>query len=326
MMLAVLILGGLFLLFIGGEILVKGAISLAKSFRISVLVIGLTVVAFATSAPELFINLQAVLHNHTDIAMGNVIGSNISNSLLVLGAAAIIFPIAASNNHLRHDMMVLIGLSVLVHFFSFSNGVLSPIEGAVLVLAIVTYTVTRIRLERKHSALLAEGKHAAPDDICEMEEEVSQSKTYPIWQAVLFIVIGIVMLKFGADYFVEGAVAFARLLGISEAVIGLTLVAVGSSAPELAISIIAAMRKHSGIVIGNVIGSNIFNLASVLGITSLIEPLPVASHFVQVDLTYLLVITLALTFIIIRYGVISRYIGAVFLGSYGVYVLSLLYY
>ena len=314
MFIALQIIGGFILLLIGGELLVRGAVALAKSWGMPTLVIGLTVVAFGTSAPELVVSGKAALDGHAGIALGNVIGSNISNILLVLGIAALIYPIAIDSKLGKFDGISMVLATVLVIAFMMTGGELSLIEGVILLLSLIAYLLITLRNTRRDKAM-------AEAQIHEIEEQVHVSVNS--WQAGGLVAIGIACLVFGADFLVGGAVSLARILGMSEAVIGLTLVAVGSSAPELATSVVAAFRRHSDVAMGNIVGSNLFNLLGILGIASIAAPIDVDPVFIKFDVWVLLAATLVL-FGLMRFGKkIGRIMGGILALGYISYIVTL---
>jgi cation:H+ antiporter len=252
---ALLLLGGLVLLVGGAELLVRGAASAASALGISPLVIGLTVVSFGTSAPELVTGVMAAVRGQPGIVIGNVVGSNIFNVLVILGLAAVIAPLAVDRRLIRVDVPVMVALSLLVWVLA-GGGELARWEGALLVAGIVGYVVVTVRASRR----------AAP----ELEELVSEGLHLPppkrrLGRDAVLIIAGLGLLVWGAAWLVNGATTLARALGVSELVIGLTVVAAGTSLPELATSVVAAFRGHADIAVGNVVGSNIFNLLAVLG-------------------------------------------------------------
>lgn len=256
---------GLALLFVGGDFLVRGAVSLALKLQVSTLVIGLTVVAFATSAPELLVSLQAAVDGHPDISFGNVIGSNIANIGLIMGITALLFVLPVQRKDYTFDWLVMLGATLLV-FALESIGEpkqLGFISGLILTLLLIAYNYYKIQSSRK--------ANIKADDL---EIDVS-AKHDPLWKMLVFLLLGVVGLKFGATFFVEGAAGIALDFGISERIISVTVVAFGTSVPELVASLIAARKNHKDLAIGNLIGSNIFNILAVLGITSLITPIPV---------------------------------------------------
>lgn len=253
---------GLSFLFWGGDLLVKGAVQMALRWKVSSLVIGMTVVSSATSAPELLVSLQAAIDGHADIALGNVIGSNIANITLILGLTAMVFPLAIAEDTIKRNFPITLGVSLLLLLLMFWDSQLSRWEGLLLFLLIIVYTFTAIRRSRReHSQELA------------TEEEVVENKPLtPLWKSLAFLALGVVALKFGADWLIQGSVTVALDFGIDDRVISLSVVAVGTSVPELAASLVSAIKKEQDISLGNLLGSNIFNILCVLGLTSLIHP------------------------------------------------------
>lgn len=253
--------GGFALLYVGAEWLVRGGAALALRAGLTPLVVGLTVVAFGTSSPELLVSLQAAFAGSPSLAIGNVVGSNICNVALVLGLSALVRPIRIQAQLLRLDVPVVIGCSLLLVAF-LGDGQLVRWEAALLVTGLVAYTTFNVWLARRESrAVQAEFDEAVP------------APEGPWWKDALRTAGGLLLLAFGASWFVQGAVGLATLFGVSEAVIGLTVVAIGTSLPELATSVVAASRGEGDIAAGGVIGSNIFNILCILGLTALILPL-----------------------------------------------------
>ena len=259
------ILLGLALLVIGGEFLVRSSVAISFRLNISRMVIGLTVVSFATSAPELLVSLQAALDGFSDISLGNVIGSNIANIGLVLGITAIISPLMIDRDFYRFNWPVMMIFSFVLYFFLSSERILSRPEGLILVVGILFYLFFLIRRARRQPSITS-------DEVDPNLQAVSTFKT------VLWLVIGGVALYGGSELLVKGAVELATTMGISERVISVTMIAIGTSVPELAASVIAALKQEKALSLGNLIGSNIFNIASVLGITALIQPIAVKSE------------------------------------------------
>ena len=255
------LIGGLVLLYYGAEGLVRGSAALALHFGVRPLVVGLTVVAFGTSSPELVVSLQAAMTHNGAIAVGNVVGSNICNIALILGLSALIRPMQVHAQLLRQDVPLMIFTSLLLVLL-LANGFLGRLEGAVLFTGIVIYIALNIWMSRR------EHTRSRPD----REEARSVSLRF-YGRYGLFVVGGLTLLVFGADLMVDGAVALAERAGLSKAVIGLTIIALGTSLPELATSLVAAIRQEGDIAIGNVIGSNVFNILAILGISSLVVPL-----------------------------------------------------
>ena len=258
-MTALFLLAGFGLLLLGGEFLVRGSIAIALKLRISKVIIGLTLVAFATSAPELIVSVIAALKGKSAIALGNVIGSNIANIGLILGLTALIYKMKAVRLTYRNDWLFLLGANILLGVFLLSGGI-NVVQGLVLVAVLVFYNALKIRSASKERAAAS-------------VEENSDVATMPIWQGVLLLLVGAVGLKFGAQLFVSGIASFATQWGWSERLVAVSLVAFGTSVPELAASLMAARKGESDIAIGNIIGSNLFNILSVLGFTAIVQPI-----------------------------------------------------
>ena len=290
---------GLFALFFGGEFIVRGAVGIAQRFHVPPLVIGLTIVGFGTSAPELLVSLQAALAGTPAIAVGNVVGSNIANILLILGVSAVITPVALVLSRLRRDFAVMIGATVLLWALVW-GGMLARVEGLVLVALLVSYLALCLRQKAEAPA---EGTHVAP-----------------LWLSVALAIGGLITLMLGARFLVDSAVQIARAFEVSEAVIGLTIVAIGTSLPELATSIVAALRKQSDIAVGNILGSNIFNTLGILGVTALVTPIPVEPRFQGLDMGLALVSALLLLALAAGPGRISRAAGGGLLLAYLAYL------
>jgi cation:H+ antiporter len=259
------LLAGLVLLYFGAEGLVRGSSSLALRLGLSPLVVGLTVVAFGTSSPELMVSLKAALAGQPDISVGNVVGSNICNIGLILGLCALITPIATSSQIVRIDIPIMIGITVL-SMALMADGNLGATEGIIFCAILVAYVIFSIYLARRQPA----------DALgAEFGEEVKISKR-GLAIDIAMVVGGLALLVFGARFLVDGAIIIARTYGWSEALIGLTIVAIGTSLPELATSLLAAIKKESDIAVGNIVGSNIFNLVGILGVTAIVHPLQAA--------------------------------------------------
>ncbi|MFO7798554.1 MAG: calcium/sodium antiporter [Rhodohalobacter sp.] len=301
---------GLIALIGGAELLVRSSSSLAVRFGISKLIVGLTVVSFGTSAPELGVSLQAGFAGKADILLGNIVGSNISNTLLILGIAALILPLKVNVKLIRIDVPVMVGVTILLYFFALS-GVIYFWESLILVILLVVYLIFLIR-ENKHS---------------DVEAEIEK---LPTSTPVLIItgIVGLLLLVFGARWLVDSAVIFAEMAGISELVIGLTVVSIGTSLPEIVTAVVAALKGERDIAVGNVVGSNILNILVVLGITGLIIPasIPVQPSLVRFDLIILLAASFACLPIFFTRHRIDRFEGFVFLVMYIAYVLYLFLY
>ena len=302
---------GLALLVIGAELLVRGASRLALRFGISPLVVGLTVVAFGTSSPELAVSVQSGLAGQADIAVGNIVGSNIFNVLFVLGLSALIAPLVVSRQIVRLDAPLMIGASVLFLIMAL-DGRIGAFDGLLLAAGIVAYTAFAIRQGRREGAV--------PQD--EYAREFGGGRLDRLPAQIAFIVVGLSLLVLGATWLVDSAVAMARALGVSEMVIGLTIVAAGTSLPEVATSVVAALRGERDIAVGNVVGSNLFNLLGIAGIAALVTPggLEVAAALVRFDLPVMLAVAFACLPIFATGHLIARWKGALFLGFYVAYV------
>ncbi len=306
-----LILGGLVLLMLGADLLVRGAASLALRLGISPLVVGLTVVAFGTSSPELFVSIKASLAGQGAITLGTVIGSNICNIVLILGVACLIRPLQIHLQVLRFDLPCMLGATVLVMAL-LATGEITRFMGGGLLLLVIGYSAITIWMARREKKSPAE---------LEYEDEVKcPLKSVPLM--VVFVLVGAGLLVVGADLVLRGAVVVAKSWGVSEAVIGLTIVAVGGSLPELATSVVAAVKRNGDIAVGNVIGSNIFNLLSVLGAAALANPIPVVG-ISRIDTGVMLFVSV-LIFPLMRSGFeLKRWEGVLMLSIYVSYVIYL---
>ncbi|MDQ3289050.1 MAG: calcium/sodium antiporter [Pseudomonadota bacterium] len=311
-MTALLLIAGLISLLAGAEVLVRGASRLATATGMSPLVIGLTVVAFGTSAPELAVGIDAVHRGAPGIAIGNVVGSNITNVLLILGISALVTPLIVSRQLVWLDVPVMIASSVLVFALAL-DGNISRVEGGALAIAAVVYITWLIRLTRREA-----------DDA---DDATSIERGRWSWAIDIAMVVGgLALLVLGARWLVQSAVTVAEALGMSELVIGLTVIAVGTSMPEIATSIMAAVRGQRDIAVGNIVGSNVLNLLLVLGLTSVFSPsgIPVASAAIHFDLPVMLAAAIACLPIFFTGHCIQRWEGAVFLGYYIAYTAYLL--
>lgn len=304
-------LAGIALLVVGGELLVRGGSRLAVALGISPLVVGLTIVAFGTSAPELAVSLQAALAHRADLAIGNIVGSNISNVLLILGVSAIISPLAVSQQLVRVDVPIMIGVSGVV-FVMALDGRITTVDGWILFAGIVGYTSFAIRKSRAENAAVRE----------EYAGAFQSGRAWGIAVHAGLVLLGLVVLTGGARLLIYAAVRIALALGMSEFVIGLTIVAVGTSLPELATSVVAVVHGERDIAAGNVVGSNLFNLLCVLGLTAVVVPggirvTPAALHF---DLPVMIAVSFACLPIFFVGNRIERWEGGVFVVYYASYV------
>jgi len=309
-----LLVAGLVVLAVGAELLVRGASYLARRLGISPVVIGLTVVAFGTSAPELAVSVQSGLAGQADIAVGNVAGSNIFNVLVIRGRPALIAPLVVQQELVRFEVPLVAGLSVLFLVMA-RDGRISPFDGLLLVGGLAAYTVFVVRKSRREAASV----------LARYAGEFGGTAAGPLARLpvqVTFVVGGLGLLVLGATWLVESAVSIARALEISEAVIGLTIVAFGTSVPELATSVVAAMRGERDIAVGNVIGSSMFNLLGIMGIAALVTPggLPVAPALVSFDIPVMIAVAFACLPIFATGNRIARWEGALFLAYYAAYL------
>ena len=314
-MTVVLFVIGLMLLIVGAEVLVKGASRLASVFRVSPLVIGLTVVAFGTSSPELAVSIQAATLGQASIAVGNVIGSNIFNVLFILGCSALIVPLIVSQQLIRFDVPLMIGLSVLVLIMA-SDGILGAFDGSLLVLSLIAYI----------AFVFIQSRKAQSNDEVDADSADAPKKTSWI-KDLAMVAIGLAMLVIGSDWLVDGAVALATHLGVSQLIIGLTIVATGTSLPEVVTSIVAAVHGERDIAVGNVVGSNLFNIMGVLGVASLVAPggIDIPASVVSFDLLVMLAVAIACLPIFFSGGIISRQEGALLLAYYVAYTVYLVF-
>jgi len=313
------LIGGFILLVIGAEVLVRGAARLAARFGISPLIIGLTVVAFGTSAPEMAVSTQSAFQGQGDIAIGNVIGSNIFNVLIVLGVSALIIPLVVSRQLVRFDVPIMIAAGLLAWFLAM-DGSYSRLDGFILFACIVSYTGYLI---------VSSLKRWRPGQAVDIDEEyITQVNPHPYASLINagYLVAGFVLLVVGSNLLVTGAVNLAEALGLSELVIGLTIIAVGTSLPELATSLVAAWRGERDIAVGNVVGSNLFNLLAVLGLVGLVSPekIVVASTAIKFDFPVMLAVMVACLPIFFAGYRVSRWEGALFLGYYLAYTAYLI--
>lgn len=306
---------GLAALTFGAEILVRGASRLALTFGLSPLVVGLTIVAFGTSAPEIAVAIDAALSGQSDLTIGNVVGSNICNILLILGLGSLIGPLTVAGQVVRQEVPVMIGASALVVFMAWS-GHIGRIEGAVLFVLLIGYLVFLVRQSRRASR--SEQAHYG-DEL----PETTWDQHWAVQTAL--VMIGLALLVIGADWLVDTAVVFARWLGVSDLVIGLTVVAVGTSLPEVATSVMAAWRGERDMAIGNAVGSNVFNLLGCLGLGAMMSPegLPVAAAALDFDLWVMLAVAVACLPIFLARRLIARWEGILFLIYYAAYLIYL---
>lgn len=308
------VVAGLVILVLGGEATVRGAVGLARLLGVSPAMIGLTVVAFGTSAPELVVSLEAAFDGSPDLAVGNVVGSNIANILLILGTGALIAPLICDPGAVRRDAVAMLAALVLLCVLGLT-GIIEFWQGALMLVALIVFLAATYIIDRKNGSSVAE-LHAREAE----ETEGVPENTVVI---LLVVIVGLAALVGGAKLLVTGAVSFAREAGVSESVIGLSLVAIGTSLPELAATVVAAWRRHTDVAVANVLGSNLFNVLLILGTTATIIPLPIAPDIVLVDLWVMLAAGVVLIPIMITDWHISRREGIFLLTAYILYIASM---
>jgi len=309
MLLIAQVIGGLVLLYLGGEWLVRGAVSMANRLGVSPLIVGLSVVAAGTSAPELFVSLISALDNRPGIAIGNVVGSNIANILLVLGAAALVWPILVRRSVVTRDGVVLIGATFIFCLLAV-NGHISRIFGIAMVLIVILY----LYISYRHDLGDVKARKEIEGEVAELDGE------RPVWLITAYLLAGFAGVLIGSELLVSGAVGVATKAGVSETVIGVTLVAIGTSLPELAASIAAAKNRHTDLALGNVLGSCIFNILAIIGIVSSVIPLRVPAEVLVFDLWAMLGVTLAFIGIAFFVPRLGRVFGIVMLLAYAAYI------
>ena len=313
-----LFVAGLVILILGADLLVRGASRLAAAFGVSPLVIGLTIVAIGTASPEIAVSVQAAANGQGDLTLGNVLGSNIFNILFILGATSIVAPIVIAEQLIRKDAPILLGVSLLTLALVF-DGNLGPMDGTILLLLLVVYIVFALKQSRSESRKVQN----------EYAEEYALKEPRTPGSIIInsvFIVLGLGLLVWGSNWLVDSAVQIAKVLGVSELVIGLTIVAIGTSLPEVATSVIAALKGESDIAVGNAVGSNIFNLLGVLGIGSMVSPngIFVAPHVLQFDLPVMIFVALVTLPVFYIDSRISRIEGGLLFSYYIVYMVYII--
>jgi len=300
---------GLVILLAGGKILVDGASGIAVKLGMSAGLIGLTIVAFGTSAPELLVSVNAAIKGNSDISIGNVVGSNIANIALVLGISGLFYPILIKNNHIKFDYLITLLVTIL--FFALSyNGSISTLEGILLFALFIGFNIY----------LFKTSENTDP----EVADEIELAKSLSWSKSILYFVGGIIGLYFGSELLVENAVLISREFGVSERIIGVTIIAIGTSLPELITSIIAALSKRTDLALGNILGSNIMNILSIIGITAIIKPIEVSPEFINSDFLWMLGITILLFPLMRTKMQISKYEGSLLLLIYFTYIFILL--
>ncbi|NDL70887.1 calcium/sodium antiporter [Vreelandella alkaliphila] len=311
MLYGISLLVGIVLLTLGGEALIRGAVAGAKRMGISPLLTGLVVVGFGTSFPELVVSIDAAIRQQPDIAIGNIVGSNIGNILLILGLCAVIFPMSVQPLALRRDGVVVVGASLLFIVLAWS-GALGRWDAAILLAALTAYLIWAYRTECNQPLPATEMHSAEAEELTAIPSSTAMT--------VMALIVGLAMLIGGSQLLLYGAIGLAQAMGISEAVIGLTIVAVGTSLPEMAVSVIAALRRHADVAVGNILGSNIFNLLGILGISAFLQPLPIAERVSQFDQWVMLGAAGVLLLFLYTGMRLSRWEGAALLGGYAAYL------
>lgn len=306
------IMGGLVLLFFGGEVLIKGAVSLARNFGLSKLLVSTVIVGFGTSMPEMTVSVGAALKGASDIAVGNVVGSNIANILLIVGLSATLCPIVVAGLAVKRDAIVMLAASSILCSLALI-GMITLVAGLMMFMLLIGYI----------SWCYLQDKKVSLETLQHIQEDVTGTPNLGVIKASLYSLSGLALLIGGSYILVEGAVSIARGFGISEAVIGLTIVAVGTSLPELATSVVAALRKHSDVIIGNIVGSNIFNILAILGITAMISPVPIGQQIAGKDVWIMLAVATFLSLYLLKGKTISKMSGLVMLTIYAAYTIWL---
>lgn len=309
---------GFVLLLFGAEYLVRGAVALARKLRVTPMIIGMTIVAYGTTAPEMVVSLQAAVDGLPGISVGNVVGSNIANILLILGASAVIYPIAVKPKPLYRDAAMMMGAALLFTALALS-GTIERWQGILMVALLVIYSLYAFATERRR------GKANDPGGIAEELAEEFKETPKTAWLALLSVVGGILAVVTGARLLVTAAVTTAKVLGVGEEVIGLTIVAVGTSLPEFATAVVAALRRHSEVAVGNIMGAGIYNLLAIMGLVSAVAPVAIPPQILIFDLWCMLAVTAALLTILLLRNGLSRPAGAAFLSAFVAYT-ALQYY
>lgn len=314
------VIGGLILLVIAGDKLVDGSVAIAERFNISKLVIGITVVSIGTSAPELVVGIDAALSGAVEIALGNVVGSNIANILLVLGIPALFYPFSCDDGEIRHSLFYMMFATLLFIMLSY-YGPLHIWQGVLMLTLLAIFLFYAVKRAKNNAKILKHDKDFAERALEDIGPQTEKSPHFS--KVIITIVLGLAGLVFGAHILVDGAVIIARTVGIPEAIIGLSIVAIGTSLPELVTSIMAARNKHGDVAMGNIIGSNLFNILAIMGVTSLVAPVTIPEQFFRIDFPILLVTSLMLIPLAMGKIKINRLTGIVFTLFYIAYLLFL---
>jgi cation:H+ antiporter len=306
------LIGGFALLLFGAEYLVRGAVSLARKLNVSKMIIGMTIVAWGTTSPELVVSLQAAANDLPGISIGNVVGSNICNILLILGSAAVIYPIVVQPPALYRNAAMMLGSALFFTGLALI-GTIERWQGALMVAALAFFTILSFRTERRAGAA------NDPGDFAEELEEEFEEGPKSSWLAAISVLGGVAAVVAGAKLLVGAAVVTAQYFGVREEVIGLTIVAVGTSLPELATAVVAAFKRHSEIAVGNIMGAGIYNLLMIIGLVGLIVPIPIPAQILVFDLWLMIAVTVVLLSLLLMRGGLTRPVGAVFIVAFAAY-------
>ena len=305
------IFGGFVYLLLGGDFLVRGALGLSRESSIPPVVVGLTVVAMGTSAPELMVSAFSAMSGFPGIAIGNVVGSNIANVLLVIGVPVLIHSISCTEETLPRQTGLMIGVTLMFMVMCYLTP-LGTIDGIILLLVLAGFLTMTVR-----------GAAVMPLDDAEDELERVLGLPGEKWSIALLVVLGMITLPLGANLAVEGAAGLAKSWGVTEAVIGLSIIALGTSLPELSTTVIAALHKSSDVALGNVVGSNLFNILLIMGFTSVLTEVPVDSHILRFDIWVMFLASVVLWMFVLARGTIGKAMGVIFLASYGAYIFAI---
>lgn len=303
----IIFLASLSIVLLGGELLVKSAVSIARKLRISPLFIGMTIVSFATSLPELLVSLSAAIEGHSEISVGNVLGSNITNIVLILGLTALIFPIPVSKQTLIYDWPAMMIATLICYFFMYNNYYIDRIEGIIMIILIISYMSLLVYLIKRKKIKFN-------------LKDIAKIKIRKTWIIISYFIIGIFFLIFGSNNLVESAVKLAKDFNVSERVIAISMIAFGTSIPELSTSLVAAFRKQTDISIGNIIGSNLFNLLVIFGITSTVKPIEINPACICVDMPWVIATSLLLLPLMLFKKKFTRPEGAILFCTYIAYI------
>ncbi len=304
----VLLILGLITLIVSGEFLVRGAVGIALKFNIPTLVIGMTIVSFGTSAPELLVSLKAALEGHPELSIGNIVGSNVANIALVLGITAMILPITVKKSTVKVDWPIMMGATTLFFLFIL-NANIEWYEGLIFVIGLIAFNYYMFKSATKNET-----------EEVDLDVDVEKAKNSKVIRNILLILVGSVGLAFGANWLLDGAITIATNFGVSEHIIAVTIVAFGTSVPELITSVMAALKKETDISVGNLIGSNIFNILGVLGITALVKEIPVSAQVITNDIYWVLGISLLLLPLMLIGYKVNRYRGLFLFLAYCIYI------